>query len=205
MSIRGSVNALGSVVVEIEQRASHDGAAPLRDRQACGTAEHGEQQTFRESCISSRPRLTPSAMRTAISRRRRSARASKRLATLAHAMSNTIAADADQPRRDLGFAACVRTAIAEHRPGERVRLGDRERRRSSASPRAASSSSVVYALVRSAVAAWIGHARFAAREHLEPRHVVSLVPAAPSTLRTHVGAAARDRDECRDRLHVEIQ
>ena len=42
--------------------------------------------------MSRRPRLTPSAMRTAISRRRRSARASSRFATFAQAMSSTIAA-----------------------------------------------------------------------------------------------------------------
>ena len=44
------------------------------------------------SCDPSRARLTPSARRTAISRRRRSARVSSRLATLAQAMSQTIAA-----------------------------------------------------------------------------------------------------------------
>jgi len=43
-----------------------------------------------KSCDNRRVRLTPSARRTAISRRRRSARASSRFATFAHAMSRTI-------------------------------------------------------------------------------------------------------------------
>ena len=43
-------------------------------------------------CAASRPRLTPRASRTATSRRRRSARARKRLATFAQAMTRTIAA-----------------------------------------------------------------------------------------------------------------
>ena len=46
----------------------------------------------KNSCDMRRIRLTPSASRTAISRRRRSARARSRLATLAHAMSRTISA-----------------------------------------------------------------------------------------------------------------
>ena len=54
---------------------------------------------------SSRARLTPSAMRTAISRRRLSARASSRLPTLAHAMSKTMERDAEEPRRDLRVGA----------------------------------------------------------------------------------------------------
>ena len=41
------------------------------------------------SCRASRPRSAPSARRTAISRLRCTARASSRLATLAHAMSST--------------------------------------------------------------------------------------------------------------------
>ena len=43
-----------------------------------------------KSCDKSRARLTPSASRIAISRRRLSARASSRFATLAQAMSSTI-------------------------------------------------------------------------------------------------------------------
>ena len=43
------------------------------------------------SCANSRLRATPSATRSAISRRRRSARASIKLATFAQAMSSTIA------------------------------------------------------------------------------------------------------------------
>ena len=42
------------------------------------------------SWLNNRARLTPSAMRTAISRRRRMVRASSRLATLAQAMSSTM-------------------------------------------------------------------------------------------------------------------
>ena len=44
------------------------------------------------ACRASRPRLTPRASRTAVSRRRRSTRASIRLMTLAHAISSTITA-----------------------------------------------------------------------------------------------------------------
>src|SRR5262245_29489753 len=44
------------------------------------------------SCASNRPRETPSARRTAISRRRRMARARRRFATFAHAISSTMTA-----------------------------------------------------------------------------------------------------------------
>ena len=76
----------------IEQRASHDAAAPLRDRESGHSADTASMRLSVSSCITRRPRLTPSAIRTAISRRRLSARASNRFATLAHAMSNTITA-----------------------------------------------------------------------------------------------------------------
>ena len=45
-----------------------------------------------KSCDTRRTRLMPSARRTAISRLRRSTRASRRFATFAHAMSSTITA-----------------------------------------------------------------------------------------------------------------
>ena len=73
------------------------------------------------SCESSRPRLTPSASRTAISRRRAMARARSRLATLAHAMRST---NATAPRSTISDRRTSGETRAEEKgsPGAGIAL-----------------------------------------------------------------------------------
>ena len=63
--------------------------APRGERDAERAAEDRQQRLSVSSCRSSRSRLAPSTDRIAISRSRRTIRASVRLATLAHTMSST--------------------------------------------------------------------------------------------------------------------
>ena len=154
------------------------------------------------SCISSRARLTPSAMRTAISRRRFSARARRRLATLAHAMRSTIAATPISqlatfaslpslgPRsRSTGPTIACGLAIAKRRVlrvqrdlfqiALSIRVGEVGRR------------------------GGLGDARLAAREDLEPCHVVRAVPRVLVASAPRRAILGRDRNERHDRVEVE--
>ena len=92
-NVRQSVNTSSDAFSLVISRRRIASAAPLRDaraRRRCRAARAPGSRSA--SASSSRRRVTPSASRTATSRWRRSARARNRFATLAQAMSRTIAA-----------------------------------------------------------------------------------------------------------------
>ena len=110
----------------LEQRASR-----LRDRKPREATPSEARSTLSISnCESRRLLLTPSAMRTAISRRRVSARASRRFATLAQAMSSTISVTPPTQTVTFDMLPLVRAALRENGCGECARLSDRDRRQS---------------------------------------------------------------------------
>ena len=73
------------------------------------------------SWLNSRARLTPSAMRTAISRRRRMVRASTQIRDVRAGDEQHDDRDAAQPRRDARDARRFRTALRQHRRGDGAR------------------------------------------------------------------------------------
>ena len=90
-TVRASPITLTSA--ELGRNPARNTAPPHSATSRAATPPHAASSTLSvTSCDSSRARLTPSASRTAISRRRLSARASSRFATLAAAMSSTITA-----------------------------------------------------------------------------------------------------------------
>jgi hypothetical protein len=83
--------------------------------------------------------------------------------------------NATEPRRDLRFASFLGATIAEHRTGERMRL--RQRERSELGLRVELLLVAQFECVREIGRRGLyGHTRFAARESLEPDHVVCRVP-----------------------------
>ena len=100
-------NRLGGMSVRGAMRA-----APLRDRQSRAQRRRlASSRLSMSSCEISRTRLTPSAMRTAISRRRLNARARRRLPTFAHAMSRTIDATPSSHAATFESADGLRSAL----------------------------------------------------------------------------------------------
>ena len=87
------VSAMRLRSADFGRKPARSTAPPHSATSSAATPPHAASSTLSvTSCESKRPRLTPSASRTAISRRRLRARASSRFATLAAAMSRTITA-----------------------------------------------------------------------------------------------------------------
>ncbi len=144
------------------------------------------------SCATRRLRLTPNAMRTAISRRRRMPRAISRLATFAHAMSSTMTdtpashvatvalSDAFGPRSIGSGANWPRVKREILRPNRlRLRLC-----------RGGVHSALSVGARELRTRDLRRHAGFETRDHLEPRHIVLQVVAVRTA---HVHCRGRDR------------